>query len=167
VYELWKQEQKWHLVETKRVLQTLIRRRFFNKGHSPLPIACSCAPALFTLITMVIHNLRHAYTQHFLYALPSTAPPLLISSHISRLCMLFCLVLLSVSRLSFCPFSGLVCDQLLKRLSACSAESVLPEGHPESKSEQALLGGYQPGGVLPTQASWEGTIASGATFLAN
>ena len=37
------------------------------------------------------------------------------------------------------------------------------EGHPESQSgEQALLGGHQSGGALPTL---EGTFATGVTYL--
>jgi len=72
--------------------------------------------------------------------------------------------------LSLCPFSGLVCDLLRRRLpvkgSSPWAESALREGHPESQFEWALLVGHRSRGAsgLPTP-SWEGPIASGVTFL--
>jgi len=46
-----------------------------------------------------------------------------ISLHlfVSCLCMLFCLALVSLSRLGLCPFSGLVCNHLLKQLREATA----------------------------------------------
>ena len=47
--------------------------------------------------------------------------------------------LCDMSRLSLCPFSGLVYDLLLRRLKGYSPESALLEEHLASQSERALL----------------------------
>jgi len=71
-----------------------------------------------------------------------------------------------LSHLGLCPFSRLVCDLLLRLLKGYSPESALPEGHPESQSERALLGGHQSRGALPTLVGRHPvTIMTGAKFL--
>jgi len=59
--------------------------------------------------------------------------PFLLLIHVILL-LSFC----DMSRLSLCPFRGLVYDLLLRRLKAYSPESALIEEHLASQSERAL-----------------------------
>jgi len=71
-----------------------------------------------------------------------------------------------VSHPGLCPFSGLVCDLLLRQLREYVPEGTWTEGHSESQSERALLGGHQSRDPLPsTYPSRGATMATGDMFL--
>jgi len=115
-------------VSLLNLLHLVLRRSPYDAGAADLPLASYCARALSKLTIYVF----------LLYSTPAHGQPVFDSitrcgapTHLVPCCM--CLPMLSCSSLVYvcglgvCPFSGLVCDLLLRCGRELSHECALPE----------------------------------------